>query len=188
MLEKIKEASTPDRFTQDFLSTTMGYSSGSAKAFVPLAKRIGLLESDEKPTELYKKFRNPSESKIAMAEAIKIGYPELYTRNENAHELDSKGLTGLLVQNTGLAKDNKTLKTIRTTFETLKLFADFQQQRIEKPEDKNEEEKTNDEQYFGKQKITKLGLTYNINLVLPKTDDVAIFNAIFKSLKENLLK
>jgi hypothetical protein len=34
----------------------------------------------------------------------------------------------------------------------------------------------------------KLNLAYTINLVLPKTDDVAVFNAIFKSLRENLLK
>ena len=33
-----------------------------------------------------------------------------------------------------------------------------------------------------------LNLSYTINLVLPKTDDVAVFNAIFKSLRENLLK
>ena len=33
----------------------------------------------------------------------------------------------------------------------------------------------------------KLGLNYTINLVLPKTDDPAIYDAIFKSLKHNLL-
>jgi hypothetical protein len=33
----------------------------------------------------------------------------------------------------------------------------------------------------------KLNLAYTINLVLPKTEDVAVFNAIFKSLRENLL-
>jgi hypothetical protein len=34
----------------------------------------------------------------------------------------------------------------------------------------------------------RLNLAYTINLVLPKTDDVAVFNAIFKSLRENLLR
>jgi len=33
-----------------------------------------------------------------------------------------------------------------------------------------------------------LNLSYTINLVLPKTDDAAVFNAIFKSLRENLLR
>ena len=33
-----------------------------------------------------------------------------------------------------------------------------------------------------------LNLSYTINLNLPATSDVAVFNAIFKSLKENMLK
>jgi hypothetical protein len=33
-----------------------------------------------------------------------------------------------------------------------------------------------------------LRLGYNINLNLPATSDIAVFNAIFKSLRENLLK
>jgi len=33
-----------------------------------------------------------------------------------------------------------------------------------------------------------LHLSYTINLNLPATSDVAVFNAIFKSLKEHLLK
>ena len=35
---------------------------------------------------------------------------------------------------------------------------------------------------------TDIGLNYTINLNLPATNDVEVFNAIFKSLKENLLK
>jgi hypothetical protein len=33
-----------------------------------------------------------------------------------------------------------------------------------------------------------LGLSYTINLNLPATSDITVFNAIFKSLKEHLLK
>jgi hypothetical protein len=33
-----------------------------------------------------------------------------------------------------------------------------------------------------------LNLAYTINLVLPKSDDPAVFNAIFKSLRDNLLR
>jgi hypothetical protein len=34
----------------------------------------------------------------------------------------------------------------------------------------------------------KLNLAYSINLHLPASDDIKVFDAIFKSLKENLLK
>jgi hypothetical protein len=71
ILAKIKEAQTPDRFTLDFLSTKLGFPGGTAKPFISLAKRIGFLETDGRPTDLYKGFRNPSQSKAAMAAAIK---------------------------------------------------------------------------------------------------------------------
>ena len=70
ILGKIKEAQTPDRFTQDFLSTKLGFPGGTPKPFIPLAKRLGFLESDGKPTDIYRSFRNTAQSKAAMAAAI----------------------------------------------------------------------------------------------------------------------
>ncbi|MDP9572991.1 UNVERIFIED_ORG: hypothetical protein J2W66_003484 [Agrobacterium larrymoorei] len=32
-----------------------------------------------------------------------------------------------------------------------------------------------------------VGLVYNINIVLPETSDLKVLNAIFRSIKENLL-
>jgi hypothetical protein len=120
ILSKIKEAQTPDRFTQDFLSTKLGFAGGTARAFIPLAKRIGFLESDGKPSELYKAFRNPSNSKAAMAAAIRKGYAQLYERNEYVHDLDKKKLAGLVVELTGLEDGHATVRAIVGTFETLK--------------------------------------------------------------------
>lgn len=193
ILAKIKEAQTPDRFTQDFLSTKLGFSGGTPKAFIPLAKRIGFLESDGKPTELYKAFRNPSNSKAAMATAIRKGYAQLYERNEYVHDLDRKKLAGLVVELTGLEDGHATVRAIVGTFETLKALADFNRPEIVKPQNLEHKEEA------GVKKVAdsgnakddegeiKLNLAYTINLVLPKTEDVAVFNAIFKSLRENLL-
>lgn len=193
ILAKIKEAQTPDRFTQDFLSTKLGFPGGTARPFIPLAKRLGFLESDGKPSDLYKAFRNHAHSKVAMASAIRKGYSQLYERNEYAHDLDKKKLEGLVVEITGLEAGHATTRAIVGTFETLKSFADFNKSEIHKSE-AVEPKVTNvgggatkvDIPSEGSDEI-KLNLAYTINLVLPKTDDVAVFNAIFKSLRENLL-
>lgn len=185
ILDKIKEAATPDRFTQDFLKTKMGFTGGSANAFIPLAKRIGLLASDGTPTDLYKKFRNPKTTRMAMASAIKHGYSDLFTRNEYAHTLSKTELKGLVTEATGLDKDNSIIQAIVATFEALKGFADFGTK--EKPETGEEKgQKPPIDEGAGEE--FKLNLSYTINLVLPKTEDVAVFNAIFKSLKDNLLR
>jgi hypothetical protein len=193
ILAKIKEAQTPDRFTQDFLSTKLGFPGGTARPFIPLAKRIGFLESDGKPSDLYKGFRNDAHSKAAMAAAIRKGCSQFYERNEYAHDLDKKKLEGLVVEITGLEAGHATTRAIVGTFEALKAFADFNKpalhraDQVAEPKPERSNSPTDSDAQTGEGAEIKLNLAYTINLVLPKTDDVAVFNAIFKSLRENLL-
>jgi len=77
------------------------------------------------------------------------------------------------------------------TFEALKSFADFSGQ-APKPESSEQKKPTAQNNVATLPEAIsdelKLNLAYTINLVLPKSDDIAAFNAIFKSLRENLLK
>ncbi len=188
ILEKIKEASTPKRFTLDFLGTKLGFTGGSAKAFIPFAKRMGILESDGSPTDLYKKFRNPEESGRAMADAMRRGYAEMFARNEYTYSLDRKKLEGLVMEITGMKKGDSTLKAICGTFEAVRAYADFDAAApSERSQDETQQEDNQSVPADGRADA-KLNLSYIINLVLPNTDDAAVFNAIFKSLRENLLR
>jgi hypothetical protein len=189
ILSKIKEAQTPERFTGDFLGTKLGFTGGSATPFIPFAKRLGLLAADGAPTDLYKRFRNPPQSEAAIAQAIRNGYPTLYERNEFVRSLDQKGLTGLVMEATGLAKNHGTLNAIVRSFLALKTLADFDKASnpvLDSPNDKTSEEKDESEDSEGPE--VGLNLSYTIYLNLPKTDDIAVFNAIFKSLKENFFR
>jgi hypothetical protein len=189
ILDKIKEAKTPTRFTVDFLSTNLGFSGGSYRPFIPILKRTGFLSSDGAPTDLYKSFRDPSHSKSAMAAAIKKGYSVLFERNEFADKLSKDKLEGLLIQITGLEKGNGTLKAIAGSFEALKNYADFEatQPEVIKPtESTTTDEGVDTDQ--GEPHPFRMNLGYTINLNLPKTDDISVYNAIFKAIKENLLR
>jgi hypothetical protein len=60
-----------------------------------------------------------------------------------------------------------------------------------KVKDPPPEEEHRDENGGGGDGLTfkgRLGLSYTINLNLPATTDIDVFNAIFKSLRENLLR
>lgn len=197
ILNKICEASTPENFNHDFLGTKLGFPGGNQKAFIPWAKKCGLINEDGVPTNLYKDFRNPQFRGSAMAQALRKGYSELYLRNENAHDLSKPDFTKLVTDTTGLSHDNSVVKGIVNTFFNAKEFADFitkktkpKEESITKPIEMGTPIiKSNDENPvsgLNKRKIN-LGIGYTINLVLPKTDDPAIYNAIFKSLKDNLL-
>ncbi len=185
ILDKIKQAQTPDRFSQDYLGSTLGFASGSSRPFIPLAKRLGFLGSDGAPTELYRRFRNPSESKAAMAEAIRRGYADLYKVNENAHTLSKSDLSGLVAQVTGLEANHSSLRAIVGTFEVLKTYADFSATPGVKDEGEDEER---EEGLKGeRRKPGDLRLSTTVYLNLPNTSDIAVFNAIFKSLREHIL-
>ena len=191
ILEKIRDAKTPDRFTTDFLDTKLGFRGGNYRQFIPLAKKLSLLNSDGTPTDLYKAFRSPTTSKAAIAEAIKVGYREVFERNEYAGNLKKDDLKGLVVEITGLDAKDAIVGMICRTFEMLKSFADFDQKlAAHKREGLTEPavSTTSSRAPAAPDEELNVRLSYSINLVLPKTDDPAVFNAIFKALREHLLR
>ena len=191
ILEKIQSAKTPDRFTHDFLETKLGFKGGNYRQFIPLAKRLGFLATDGSPTDLYKKFRNTDSAKAAMAQALRAGYGEVFERNEYAYNLDRDQFKGLVVEITGLETNNRVVQLICQTWENLRKLADFEADLpIERSDDQDIEDLPagTGEEYRKRDKDVPVGLSYVINLVLPKTDDPAVFNAIFKSLRDNLLR
>ena len=188
ILNKLQDAQTPPRFTYDYLSTVLGVSGGSASPFIPFAKRIGLLASDGTPTDLYKRFKNPTQAGPAVEQMMRKGYGELYKRNEFVHDMDKKGLEGLVREATGLEAKSGTLRAIVNSFQALNAFADFGAVE-EGQQEEGKPSETKDGDGVGEEVLdTPVRFSYTINLNLPDTSDVAVFNAIFKSLKENLLR
>ena len=196
-LEKIREAATPPRFTQDFLATKLGMKGGTAKPVIPFLKRTGFLGGDGVPTDLYKRFRNTKESGAAAAEALRIGYPSLFEINEYVNDVNDGDLRGIIVQATGSEKDSQTVKAVAGSFKALKAFAtnvapdeigdESTKEKAppaSKPDPKSDNGRRDQASLGGRQ----IGLSYTINLNLPAVSDVAVFDAIFRSLKEHLLK
>ncbi|MBM3555707.1 MAG: hypothetical protein FJX47_09145 [Alphaproteobacteria bacterium] len=193
VLEKIKSAATPDRFTQDHLSSVLNMKGGSAKSLIPFLKRIGFLGSDGAPTEIYKSFRNKTTEGQAAAKALQHGYRPLFNKNEKAHELNDADLKGLIVEITGKEPNSRTVQAILASFKAIKNVASFNSQNSEDSinnEKKNKPPKSDAGGGTGSQEKPDfpLGLSYTINLNIPATSDSVILNAIFKSIKENLMK
>lgn len=195
-LDKIVQAATPSRFTQDFLATKLAIKGGNAKAVIPFLKRTGFLNSDGTPTELYNRFRNDSLRSAAAAEAVRRGFIVLYEMNEYVHELNDTDLKSLVVQATGAAPTSSTIKSIVGSFKSLKSYASFDAPsgdelgEDEKRQDVNQEMEKRQHSIASPRGDTKLDmrLGYTINLNLPATSDIAVYDAIFKSLKEHLLE
>ncbi|MDQ2630704.1 MAG: DUF5343 domain-containing protein [Actinomycetota bacterium] len=187
VLGKIKQASTPERFTQDYLATTLDMKGGGPKPLIPFLKRIGFLGSDGAPTDLYKKFRgSPEVSGAAAAQALRIGYQALYQVNEHVHDAKDADLKGLVVQVTGYEEGSSTVRSIIGSFKALKEVARFDLTEAEITSEP-QPESANGKDLAKGTAISGLSLGYTINLHLPSTSDITVFNAIFKSLREHLL-
>lgn len=193
-LDKIKAAATPERVTGDFVSTKLQIKGGTGAALIPYLKKIGFVASDGSPTDLYVRFRNHATAGAAVASAIRHGYKALEEVNEYFYELSDKDLLALVVQVTGVEEGNSVAKLTLSTLKALKAFADFEAKPDAAP--KNAEKATvQDVDGSGRRQAERsdpggrlgLNLAYTINLNLPATSDQAVFNAIFRSLKEHLL-
>lgn len=193
-LEKIRDAATPDRVTQDFVQTKLNIKGGTGSSLIPYLKKIGFVASDGSPTDIYKRFRNHATAGTAVFDAIKLGYKELEKVNEYFYELSDKDLLALIVQVTGVEAGNKVAALTLSTFKALKPFADFDQKAVSATNPSVESHAVESagfqppSQHSSQLAISRgLNLAYTINLNLPATADQAVFNAIFRSLKENLL-
>jgi hypothetical protein len=163
---------------------------GVGAAIIPYLKKIGFVAPDGTPTDLYKRFRNPATAGSAAAEAVKIGYAALGDQNEYFQDLDDNGIASLVTQVTGAAQGDNVAKLICSTLKNLKSYADFEAKNPPPADQDDEDDSGADSHEAGRGVGTdrvKLGLSCTINLNLPATSDQAVFNAIFKSIKEHLL-
>ena len=198
MLEKIKAAPAPERFTQDFVGTKLSMKGGSANACIPLLKKMGFVAGDGSPTSLYREFRNPAKSRLALGTAFRKLYIRLYEMNEYIHDANDQDALGLIVECTGNEHDNAATKYTLATFNMLRKHADFDLDEVEVDtvEPEKEDFVPNHQnpitvsmpQQPSPQQGKGINLSYTINLNLPATKDVEVFNAIFKSLKEHILE
>ncbi len=189
-LVAIRAAQTPDRVTQDFVKTILKIPGGSGNQVASFLKKIGFVNTDGSPSDIYNKFRNKATTGTAALDALKIGYAPLYKRNEFMHKVSDDELRGLVIEETGQSEESSVPGLVVAAVAALRKFVS---ETKVKPDDASQQDQTKAVITTGHTTpppLKRLGmnLSYTINLNLPPTTDIAVFNAIFKSLKENLLK
>ena len=192
LFRRIKEAAVPPKFTLDFVATALDLKSSSFRAMIPLLKRLGFIDQANVPTQAYKDFREDSLSGTVMAERLKDAYKDLFTANEYAYKLDKKELQGKLKSLLGAAEDDANVPYVAGTFLELSKLASWNgaAPRPKKEIEVQRNGRGGEERERQREESNDVGLRigYTINLNLPATTEIEVFNAIFKSLRENLLR
>ncbi len=159
---------------------------GSARATIPIFKKMGLVASDGAPTDLYSRFKTDSGRGSAALQAIKNAYPEIYKRSEYAHSVTEAKIKDIIVEITGLQATDPIVSYIKSTFNVMKSYIGNATTTDDtQPTGDHQTPEATDNSPGVKGNI---GLSYHINIVIPETSNVAVLNAIFRAVKENLLK
>jgi hypothetical protein len=188
---RIRDAQAPEKFVLQILKD-WGYKSNNHRPYIPLLKSLGFLSSDGTPTQRYHEYRNHSKSKAVMGEALKQAYTDVFLIKAHPTSADRSLIEGKF-KSYHNASDN-VAKLHANTFYALLDLADLSQSGSMVPPQKETAIEKDDvvKSKNGASGSTelperKVGLHYNIQIHLPATKDVEVYNAIFKSLNEHLL-
>lgn len=190
-------AKAPTKFTNKFLEQ-LEFKSTNDRLFIGVLKLLGFIDSNSVPQERYFRFLDQTQSKLILAEAIQEAYSDLFSVNVKAYEMSANEVKNKLKTLTQGSKSDTVLGCMANTFTSLCKYADFSKQstkevmtvfKEEQPKITNSSEH-NDQNKMMHELISKkitTELHYNIQIHLPETREIAVYDAIFKSLKEHLL-
>jgi hypothetical protein len=194
LFRKIQDGQAPERFTNQMLKD-WGFTSTNDRAFISLLKALGFLTADGKPTQRYLDYRDHSRSKQVLGQAVREAYDDIFLIKEHPTASDRSAIEGKFKSFHNVSDLVAGLMT--KTFFGLLPLADLSAKKpnnakpIEHAAPKTDEEiPPNPHAEHASEHprtFANSGLHYNIQIHLPPTKDVEVYNAIFKSLKEHLL-
>ena len=190
--EAILNAEPPSRFDNPFL-VKLDFKSTNDRMLIGILKELGFIDTDGSPKQRYYDFLDRTQSKIILAEAIKDAYSDLFAINKEAYKMSLDEVKNKFrTLYTGTKKDD-IINRIASTFTALCEYADFTStiKRDDISAVKSDEDLKNnnlqDSQELSASSVLKLrSLQYHINIVLPESRDQAVYDAIFKSLRDHL--
>jgi hypothetical protein len=190
-LELIIPAERPDKFGGDYMATILKLTGGGARAVPPFLKKMQFIGADGTPTLLYSRFKTDNGRAQAAYDGLRNAFGELFRRNEYVHKADESSVKDTIVEITGLKKSDPILRLMYASFDAVRSFivgdvpGKAENNRVETADDSGDVQiRSNGAAVSG----LTLGLSYQINIVLPETENLAVFNAIFRSLRDNLLR
>ena len=188
--EAILNAEAPERFTNQFL-TNLDFKSTNDRMLIGILKDLGFIDTDGAPKQRYFEFLDRTQSKIVLAESIREAYSDLFSINKEAYKMTVEEVKNKFRTLYAGTKKDDVIAKIANTFIALCDYADFTSS-LKKESIKTDEkdtEKPKDsflKDSAGKPSVKLDSLQYHINIVLPDTRDQAVFDAIFKSLRDHL--
>jgi hypothetical protein len=184
IFSKIRDGQAPGQFSIQLLKD-WGFASSNDRAFIPLLKSLGFLTPDGKPTQRYHDYRDHSRSKEVLGQALREAYSDIFLIKEHPSNADRSSIEGKFKSYHNSSDNVAGLMT--NTFLAMLPLADLTKKDTASPvvQQKDPEPMEKNGAHDSAPRGVP-GLHYNIQIHLPATKDVEVYNAIFKSLREHL--
>jgi hypothetical protein len=189
ILNAIQTAKAPEKFTQRFLES-LEFKSPNDRLMIGVLKALKFLTDDGKPTVRYYEFLDQTQAPRVLAEGIRDAYSDLFQVNIHAETLTKSDLINKIRTLSQGQLSDAVMDKMALTFTELSKLADFKaptapkEQPVTLPQEKTAEPPAEHHQARGKLHID--GLVYSIQIVLPESRDQAVYDALFRSLREHL--
>lgn len=192
--DAIVNAQPPERFSTRFLEG-LGFKSTNDRLLIGVLKELSFLDADGKPTDRYFRYLDREQSARVLGESIREAYAALFEVRTKAHELGLDEVTNKLRTLYAGKKTDLTIARIAKTFVSLCQVADFTSPEdvpapLPPPPVGPEIPETIVERLKPELSAEKVvgfrSLQYHINIALPESRDPAVYDAIFKALKDHL--
>ena len=192
--EAMVQAGAPERFSVKFLEG-LEFKSTNDRTLIGILKDLGFLDTDAAPTKRYFEFLDKPQSRKVLAAGIREAFSELFALNKDANKLTAEEVKGKLRTLYAGSKKDSVIALIARTFVALCEYADFSTPLpVQPPTEKKDESAAASDTPSpeSKNKLTAPksvsldSLQYHINIVLPESRDQAVYDAIFKSLRDHL--
>jgi hypothetical protein len=187
ILEAMQKASVPKKFTFEFLKQ-LGYPSSGDRPTLPMLKALGFLDEGGVPTDRYRRYKDPSVARASLAEGMREAYADIFAIDQAANERTVNELKGMFARVSD--KGDSVTAKMAMTFNAFADLADFSTSpsdtSVEDVGDRVEVDEGEVDRTEVVERHGRFTLRHDVHVHLPVSTDIAVYDAIFKSLRENL--
>ena len=194
ILDKMRSAGTPPKFTIEFLKSSLGFTASQDRSFPRILKQLRFLNADGTPLPRYNEFKSSTAGGKAMAAGLREGWAPIFLADQQAYSRSagefrrpSKTVTG---------QGESVAAKMATTFKALATEAGDWSGGVEgdtgSPVDnavEDADDGLNGEERRAHKRASSrtVSLHHDVHIHLPPTSDVSVYRAIFRALREELM-
>lgn len=197
IINSVVSAKAPERFTNKFLED-LGFKSSNDRLYIGLFKALGLLDENSAPTSRYHQLLDQTETGKVLAIGIQEAYEDLFALRKDAHKLTIDEVKGKLKTLTQGQKSDNIIQLMSNTFKALCDIADWNSpvsvqvnttanDTVASVATSTVDESRGQIAETYQNSSDRMNLHYNIQIHLPETTNMAVYDAIFQSLKKHLM-